>query len=63
MIFVEPMVTLAYLNTRPNLTFPVKAPAQYSRRGYYPTHYSVRYDKHSRAYIAALGGLKHWSKN
>lgn len=62
MIFVEPMVTLAYLNTKPNLTLPVKTPAQYSRPGYYPTSYSVRYDKHSKAYVVALSGLKHWGK-
>ena len=62
MIFVEPMVTLAYLNTKPDLTLPVKTPTQYSRPGYYPARYSVRYDKHSNAYVVALGGLKHWDK-
>jgi hypothetical protein len=61
MTFVEPMVTLAYLNTKPDLTLPVKTPAQYSRPGYYPTRYSVRYDKHSKGYVVALDGLKHWS--
>jgi hypothetical protein len=60
--FVEPMVTLAYLNTKPNLTLPVKTPAQYSRPGYYPTKYGVRYDKHSKTYVVALGGFKHWGK-
>lgn len=63
LIFLEPMVTLAYLNTKPNLSLPVKTPAQYSRTGYYPTRYSVRYDEHSKTYLLALEGLKHWSKN
>ena len=61
LIFLEPMVTRAYLLTKPNLTSPVKTPAHYSRSGYYPTSYSVRYDKHSKAYVLALGGLKRWS--
>jgi Hypothetical protein TTHB210 len=61
MIFVEPMVTLAYLATKPDLTLPVKAPAQYSHPGYYPTSYSVRYDKRSKAFVVGLDGLKHWS--
>jgi len=61
LIFVEPMVTRAYLQTRPNVTLPVKVPAQYSRPGYYPTSYSVRYDKHDKVYVLALGGMKHWA--
>jgi hypothetical protein len=62
MTFVEPMVTLAYFNTKPNLSLPVKTPAQYSRPGYYPTRYSVRHDANSKAYLVALDGLKHWGK-
>jgi hypothetical protein len=62
MNFIEPMVALAYLNTKPNLTLPVKTPAQYSHSGYYPTSYSVRYDKHSKTYLVAIEGLKHWSR-
>jgi hypothetical protein len=61
LIFLEPMVTRAYLLTKPNLSSPVQTPAQYSRTGYYPTNYSVRYDKQSNAYVVALGSLKHWS--
>jgi len=61
MVFVEPMVTLAYLKTKPSLSVPVKTPAQYSRPGYYPTRYSVRYDKHSKAYLVVLDGLKPWN--
>jgi hypothetical protein len=62
LIFLEPMVTLAYLNTKPDLALPVKTPVQYSRPGYYPTSYSVKYDKGSKAYLLALDGLKRWSK-
>lgn len=61
LIFLEPMVTRAFLMTKPDLTLAVKAPAQYSRPGYYPTSYSVKYDKHDKAYVIALRALKHWS--
>ena len=49
-----------YLLTKPKLTSPVQIPSKYSRPGYYPTSYSVRYDNHNKAYVLALGGLKHW---
>jgi hypothetical protein len=61
LIFFEPMVTRAYLMTKPDLSLPVRTPAQYSRSGYYPTSYSVKYDKRSKAYLIALDGLKRWS--
>jgi hypothetical protein len=61
LIFLEPMVTRAFLLTKPNLSLPVKTPAQYSRPGYYPASYSVRYDAHSKAYLVELGGLTHWT--
>ncbi len=61
LIFLEPMVTRAFLLTKPNLTSPVKTPAHYSHTGYYPTRYSVRYDQRSKGYLLELGGLKHWT--
>jgi len=61
LIFVEPMVTLAFLNTKPDLTQSVKTPTQYSLPGHYPTRYSVRYDKQNKVFVIGLGGLKSWS--
>ncbi|MGB8623188.1 MAG: hypothetical protein WCD16_10255 [Paracoccaceae bacterium] len=60
LIFVEPMVTLAYLKTDPDATLPVKTPARYSSPGYYPTNYSVQYDAGNKRYLIDLGGLKAW---
>lgn len=60
LIFVEPMVTLAYLKSNPDATMPVKAPARYSSPGWYPTSYSVRYDKGAKRYSIELAGLKAW---
>ena len=56
-IFVEPMITRAYLLAKPNVTEPLKLPAKYSRPGYYPTRYSVRYDQEKKEYTVALEGM------
>ncbi|MGH9832704.1 MAG: DUF5602 domain-containing protein [Blastocatellia bacterium] len=57
MIFAEPMISKAFLETKPNITVPVKLPAKYQKPGYYPTRYSVRYDPESREYTVAIEGL------
>jgi hypothetical protein len=56
-IFVEPMITRAYLLSKPNATEPLKLPARYARSGYYPTRYSVRYDPEKKEYTVALEGM------
>jgi hypothetical protein len=62
LIFLEPMVTRSFLQTKPNFYGPVKIPAKYSRPGYYPTSYSVKYDGGRHAYVIEIAGLKHWRK-
>lgn len=62
LVFLEPMVTRAFLQTKPNFYGPVKAPAKYSRSGYYPTGYGVKYDGERHAYVIEIAGLKHWRK-
>ncbi|GAA4454167.1 DUF5602 domain-containing protein [Nibrella saemangeumensis] len=57
-IFWEPMITKAYLETKPNVTMPLKLPAQYAKDGYYPTSYSIRYDAKRREYTIALEEMK-----
>ena len=42
MVFIEPMVTRAFLESRPNVEAAVKQPAAFARSGRYPTAYSVR---------------------
>jgi hypothetical protein len=56
-IFQEPMVTKAFLESKPNFSAPVKQAAKFAKPGYYPTHYSVNYDPQSREYSVALEGL------
>jgi hypothetical protein len=57
MIFLEPMMTKAFLETRLDITVPIKLPAKYQKPGYYPTRYSVRYDPESGEFTVAIEGL------
>jgi len=59
LIFVEPMVTRAFLQSKPDAAFPVKTPAHYSTAGYYPESYDIRYDAGQDVYLVELGKLKH----
>jgi len=58
MIFVEPMITKAYLETKPDVTLPVKVPKAYAKLAYYPTQYGIRYDADSGKYDITLQGLE-----
>jgi hypothetical protein len=44
MIFAEPMVTMAFLQSGSDFMGVVKQPAEFQRGGAYPTSYSVRHD-------------------
>jgi hypothetical protein len=57
-IFAEPMVTKAYLETKPAaVAVPIKLPVQYATTGYQPTSYMVGYDAAAKEYRVALSGL------
>lgn len=56
-IFIEPMITKAFLESKPQVSVPLKLPTEYERSGYYPTSYAIRYDATTRAYTVALEGL------
>lgn len=57
MVFLEPMVAKAFLETKPNVTDPVSLPKAYSRHAYYPTRYGVKYDQSREEYVISLEGL------
>lgn len=57
LIFLEPMVSHAFLSSRPQQCTPVRAPKAYAVAGYYPTSYCVRYDAASASYRVTLEGL------
>jgi hypothetical protein len=55
--FYEPMVTRAYLLSRPDAVDPIGVAPQVRQPGRYPTAYRVSYDALSREYRIALSGL------
>jgi len=57
MVFFEPMVTIDFLKTKPELTKPLKLPESYPTEAYYPTSYSIRYDEKRGEYTVALEGM------
>jgi len=58
MVFIEPMITKAFLETKPNATEVIKQPAAYQKTSmYYPMQYSVKYDAGKKEYSIALEGL------
>jgi hypothetical protein len=56
-IFYEPMVTLAFLQSKKNFKGDIKQPAKVQRKGYYPKTYSVRYDAVKKIYTVSLNDL------
>ena len=57
--FLEPMITMAYLQTRANDMVPIPAPAKYATPGYYPLAYKVAYDGAKHAYAIGLVQFTH----
>ena len=57
LIFLEPMVSRAYLQSRPQQCRPIRTPSAYASAGYYPTSYCVRHDRATRTYRVTLEGL------
>jgi hypothetical protein len=50
MIFIEPMMTRAFLESKPDQTKPLRVPAKYPKAGRYPTAYRVAFDAAAREY-------------
>jgi hypothetical protein len=52
--FYEPMITRAYLESRPDLCVPIKQPQAWQIEGYYPTTYCIRYLADDERYTVSL---------
>lgn len=57
MIFFEPMITKAYIESKPNATQAVKLPQAFPKSGYYPTNYTVGYNASTKEYRISFGAL------
>jgi hypothetical protein len=59
MIFIEPMITKAYLETKQSASFPVPVAAKHVVAGYYPSSYTVRFNQSTSRYDIALTNLRY----
>lgn len=57
MIFLEPMMTRAYLETKPTYESDIKLPSAYQIEGYYPNRYSIKCDPKAKRFTISLDGL------
>lgn len=57
--FLEPMITLAYLQQHGTETTPIRQPQAFQRAGYYPTSYTVSYDHSPQQYQISLDNLQY----
>jgi len=55
--FVEPMITLAYLQSHPDEHISISVPSSYAAPGFYPTAYRVSYDAATKETRVALSDL------
>lgn len=55
--FAEPMITKAFMETKPEFEAPIATPARYRAAGYYPTAYRVYLNAETKEYRVALAGL------
>ena len=61
-IFLEPMITKAYLESLKNtagMTRTVGTPSQVAASGYYPSSYSIKYDPTAKEYRVTLDALSY----
>ena len=56
-IFMEPMMTLDYLASRPNVMMAIKQPEAYQKEFAYPGGYGVHFDESDRRYEVTLDNL------
>jgi hypothetical protein len=56
-IFAEPMVTRAYLESKPDTMGTISVPTAFEEAGYHPTAYRVTYDARAKEFRVAITGL------
>lgn len=56
--FIEPMITTAFLASKPNFTEPLAQPKKVDASGYYPASYSIKHNAARREITISLDGLK-----
>jgi len=57
-IFQEPMITRAFILSKPNVEFPLPLATRVAPAGYYPAAYSITYDEQAKEHRIALKNLE-----
>ena len=57
LLFVEPMITKAFLDTKTDIILPVKQPEAFQKPGYYPSKYQIHYDASKHEYNVSIENL------
>jgi hypothetical protein len=55
--FYEPMITLEYLLSKPDVTFDIPQPEAFQKPGYYPVKYVIKFDEAAKEYTISLGSF------
>ena len=55
--FLEPMISKDFLESKTDITIPIKQPTVYQKTGYYPTSYSIKFDQTRQEYSVTLDNL------
>jgi hypothetical protein len=59
LIFAEPMITKAYLESEPDFEATLPVPERVEQSGYYPARYGIRWDEAAQEYRISLEALVH----
>jgi hypothetical protein len=54
MVFLEPMITRDFLLTKTNFAGAIKQPVAFPKPGFYPTHYSIKFNATTNTYTITL---------
>ena len=57
LLFIEPMITKAFLEATTSFTTELKQPESVQRAGFYPKRYSIRHDAAAKVYRVSLDEL------
>jgi len=57
LVFIEPMITKAFLESTSSFTMELKQPESVQRAGLYPKRYSIRHDTAAKVYRITLDAL------
>jgi hypothetical protein len=61
--FLEPMITLEFLKTKPDIEVPIKQPTVFQYSGYYPAKYKISYNAERKEYSISLVDLTYRAAN